>query len=627
MVRFWFCLMVAFGLNASSVCGADIEWISGLLDEESDVSGFGSTIEAAAFTGERGNNALPAAFPMSDPFDVNGITFTPVNFSFAEEPEFLTGMTYNDGEFGHTEAEEGLGALVGGLAFEGGMNPQYYELTNLTVGQGYQVEFYYYHRTVDRSVLLEDESGNSITLMDGGNSGVGGFASGYFVADQTSQEIVATANTGSQYMNGYQLRAVDEKPPIFVPPEPPPESPAALVGYWDFDNNTNDQSGNENHGTISGGVDFDSDVPAALGDGTSALFDGVEGSHVEITHNSMMPATSHTNFTISMWVKAEGTFDNVDDRVFSEGSSQSDNPLFNLGTKNDGADATFDFYYRNGSSTGHLFSNGDVFDDEWRHITWVDEDDVGTLYIDGEEDTTFDYSSVPSFEADITSIGSVLRGNSDCCNFTGNIDDVAIFSFALEDEAILALASGESPLNILIPGVMPGDFNNNGVYDASMGSPGFGKRSLQGVVGIDTFIPLQASPFQPVMKKINPIDLSTDNTEGVPKTMLSLKPILELDTELVGRMASTHELVFVEPQFGDKINQSRQRCFADSDGGHIRRFDESNLAVAVLLQVGSCHPSGGSSADNQNATNLIGVIHSRFTCRESCGLHGSLNQP
>ena len=32
--------MVAFGLNASSVCGADIEWISRLLDEEFDVSGY-----------------------------------------------------------------------------------------------------------------------------------------------------------------------------------------------------------------------------------------------------------------------------------------------------------------------------------------------------------------------------------------------------------------------------------------------------------------------------------------------------------------------------------------------------------------------------------------------------------
>ena len=40
VVRFWFCLMVAFGLNASSVCGANIEWISGLLDEEFDVSGY-----------------------------------------------------------------------------------------------------------------------------------------------------------------------------------------------------------------------------------------------------------------------------------------------------------------------------------------------------------------------------------------------------------------------------------------------------------------------------------------------------------------------------------------------------------------------------------------------------------
>ena len=73
---------------------------------------------------------------------------------------------------------------------------------------------------------------------------------------------------------------------------------------------------------------------------------------------------------------------------------------------------------------------------------------------------------MPSFEADITSIGSVLRGNSDCCNLTGNIDDVAIFSFALDDDAIAALASGESPLNILIPGGLPGDFNNNGLYDA-----------------------------------------------------------------------------------------------------------------------------------------------------------------
>lgn len=464
----WFVFVLMTAALTTNGYAADIEWITDLLDEESDVSNFGTAVEAAAFTGERDNNAIAGTFPLDEAFDVNGTTFQPYNFTFLDSvPEFLTGMTYNNGEFGHTEEEDGLGALLAGVGFESGVGTQFYELDNLTVGQGYQVEFYYYHNTVDRSVTLEDDNGNAVTVFDGGNAGIGGFASGYFVADGTSQEIIATGSEGSQYINGYQLRAVSERPPIFDRPVDPvdPPSPPALIGYWNFDNSTDDLSGNNNHGTISGGVDYDSDVPAALGEGTSASFDGFEGSHVEIEHNSMMPATSHPSFTISMWVKGDGTIDNVDDRVFSEGSSTNNNPLFNIGTKNDGADATLDFFYRNGGSTGHVFSEGDVFDEEWRHIVWVDEDNVGTLYIDGEEDSTFDYSGLPSFDADITSIGSVLRA-ADCCNFTGNIDDVAIYSFALDDEAIAALASGESPLSIPIPGGLPGDFNNNGVYDA-----------------------------------------------------------------------------------------------------------------------------------------------------------------
>ena len=132
-----------------------------------------------------------------------------------------------------------------------------------------------------------------------------------------------------------------------------------MIGYWNFDDNTEDHSGRENHGTISGGVEYDSDVPAALGAGKSANFDGFADTHVNVDHNSMMPVTSHPNFTISMWVKGDGASgDNNDDRVFSEGMSTSNDPLFNLGTKNDGADATLDFYYRNGTSTGHVFSTG-----------------------------------------------------------------------------------------------------------------------------------------------------------------------------------------------------------------------------------------------------------------------------
>ncbi len=442
--------------------GAEMVWYSGLFSGEEDVSDFGTVVEAFAFTGENAANALEGTIPLEDPFEVNGTLFTPLNFTLGDAPEYLQGITFDDGEFGHTTAEDGLEGLISGLAFQRDVSSQIYELNGLTVGQGYQVEFYYYHRTADRTIELDDLSDNTTTLRDGA---LGGHAWGYFVADDDYQEITATASTGSLYMSGYQLREVPEQPPIVVPPEPPASIPA-LIGYWNFDDNTQDQSGNGNHGVISGGVEYDDDFPAALGSGKSAAFDGLVDSHVEIEHNSMMPVTGHRDFTISMWVRGDGmSGDNNDDRIFSEGSSLSNDPLFNLGTKNDGADATVDFYYRNGGGPDHQFSVGEAFDDDWHHVLWVDENNVGTLYIDGELDTTFDYSAFQDFEADITSIGSVLRA-ADCCNFTGNIDDVSAFSFVLPEEDIIALANGESPLNIKIPSVLPGDYNSNGELDA-----------------------------------------------------------------------------------------------------------------------------------------------------------------
>ena len=182
--------------------GADILWWTDTLDDEEDVSNFGDVVEAFAFTGERDNNAIGGTFPLEDAFDINGTTFTPLNFTFGDFPEFLEGMTYDNGEFGHTTAEDGLDGLLAGLAFQSGVNPQFMELTNLTVGQGYQVEFYYYHSTVNRTVEFDD--GNENTVLVPNRS----YGSGYFVADSTSQEIIANANEGSQFLNGYQLRTV-----------------------------------------------------------------------------------------------------------------------------------------------------------------------------------------------------------------------------------------------------------------------------------------------------------------------------------------------------------------------------------------------------------------------------------
>ena len=222
-----------------------------------------------------------------------------------------------------------------------------------------------------------------------------------------------------------------------------------LVGYWTLDDNTDDSSGNGNDGTIMGGVSYDADVPATLGAGTSAAFDGLAGTFINVTQNSNLPLTTGPAFTISMWVKGDGTAQvgGGDERVFSEAMTTDNNPLFNLGTKNDGATGQFDFFFRNGSSTGHLFSTAEPFDNMWHHhLAWVDVDHVGTLYIDGVVDSTYDYAGLVNagFAPDTTTFGGILRA-TDCCNYTGNIDDIAAWNIALSADNIASLAAGTPP--------------------------------------------------------------------------------------------------------------------------------------------------------------------------------------
>ena len=114
---------------------------------------------------------------------------------------------------------------------------------------------------------------------------------------------------------------------------------AQVVGYWNFDDTSADQSGNGNDGTIQGGVTYDADVPAVLGGGKSAKFDGVAGTLVNVTQNAMLPVNTQPEFSISMWVKGDGIA-NSDDRIFSEGQTTDDNPLFNVGTHNTSAHHT-----------------------------------------------------------------------------------------------------------------------------------------------------------------------------------------------------------------------------------------------------------------------------------------------
>lgn len=234
-----------------------------------------------------------------------------------------------------------------------------------------------------------------------------------------------------------------------------PDASAELVGYWNFDDNVLDQTTNGNDGELRDNATYSADTPPLLtGSTKSVVFDG-SNDLVVVTQNTLLPINTSPAFTVAMWVKQNAGGASNDRRIFSEGSSTNDNPLFNLGTDNNAGTGKFDLFVRNGATlANHINSIGTPFDGEWHHIAWVDVNNggtrEGTLYIDGVADPqAFSYAD-SNLASDTTTIGGILRGTP-CCVFDGNIDDPAIWNEALTPAAIEALAAGGSPQPIPEP--------------------------------------------------------------------------------------------------------------------------------------------------------------------------------
>ncbi len=214
----------------------------------------------------------------------------------------------------------------------------------------------------------------------------------------------------------------------------PGTASAGLVADLPLDGHTLDISVNENNGTFSGDAAGPTFVAGFNGNPNGAiLFDGID-DRVDVTHAAGLPLTDHPAFTVMMWVKGDGVaFD--DRRVFSEGSSSNNTPLFNLGTTRSGATdgPEFNSFLRPGP--GHRKGTLPVFDGEWHHLAWVDDDGHVALYVDGVRDTTnFNYARQLT-GLDRTTIGGILRATG-CCYFNGAIDEVRLYDHALTKDEV-----------------------------------------------------------------------------------------------------------------------------------------------------------------------------------------------
>lgn len=248
---------------------------------------------------------------------------------------------------------------------------------------------------------------------------------------------IATLGTGVQeYVDSsapdetllyYRVSATDAGGEVYVSDEiqidTTPAYPLNAQVYFTFDNLSGstviDKMGNYN-ATINGDVDI---VPGF--DGNSADFPGSTSSYIDFGSSLL---TASTEFTISLWAKMTSY-----GHMISKGTTTlSDGFIFFR--KVDGQE---DFRLRDGGviSDGVSFLSN-IRDGNWHHLVAVYSPDGQKLYFDGQLDnSTTEYLG----ELNVTGDWRMGRDPRTQDPYSGELDNVRIYDFALTDQEIFEL--------------------------------------------------------------------------------------------------------------------------------------------------------------------------------------------
>jgi concanavalin A-like lectin/glucanase superfamily protein/F5/8 type C domain-containing protein len=208
---------------------------------------------------------------------------------------------------------------------------------------------------------------------------------------------------------------------------------AELIGYWSFDEGSGeiakDGSGNGNDGTLENGTEWTDGQS-----GYAVLFDGTDDC-VNLGNGGSLSITD--DFTFSMWVKISAYPTSWRNMLSKLVDDQHVEYNFRYKTATEGQ-----FYYGTGSAAIVCMWNPteDLPLNTWTHIAGVRKSKTHLkLYFNGVEKRTLSITTeAVSTDANVT----IGRQSNNTFYFNGMIDEVAIFSDALEEAAIRSAMSG-----------------------------------------------------------------------------------------------------------------------------------------------------------------------------------------
>lgn len=210
-----------------------------------------------------------------------------------------------------------------------------------------------------------------------------------------------------------------------------------LVGYWPFNGNSNDESGNENDGIVNGAT-LTTD---RFGNANSAYYFNGYSSYISVNPS----ATTYNNgLTISIWVKVSSSYSNV--QFFVSKGNDDEAGHFHLGYNQEDGIFIGDINVLNAGVNS--VTSFPISQTQWHHVVFTCDNQSLKMYIDGN----FNSSYVNS-EAIESLTSQILFGKHVKTKYPyytcGSLDDIRIYNRALSEQEINELYI-ESALTVKI---------------------------------------------------------------------------------------------------------------------------------------------------------------------------------
>ena len=202
---------------------------------------------------------------------------------------------------------------------------------------------------------------------------------------------------------------------------------AELVGYWPFDGDVSDQSGNGLDGTNLLNVSYNGSTP--FGTGSALVLGG--STRVDV---GPAPSLNSQAFTLAYWVNQNGAVQNGNfERITSRGSDTFETAL--------SGDGSLSYYP---SQAGWANTGHDVPRNGWQHVAFATDGATMRVYVNGTERFAGQSNAMPTGILRIGARASVWTEGGE-----GKVDDVALWNSPLSPSAVASLGSqGLRPTDI-----------------------------------------------------------------------------------------------------------------------------------------------------------------------------------